>query len=57
MLLYSIPMIPATVFWWITSVSDRYMVKGFISASANGIYAVSYKLPTILTLMPSVQFE
>lgn len=26
MLAYSIPMIPTTVFWWITSVSDRYMV-------------------------------
>jgi len=57
MLVYSIPMIPTTVFWWITSVSDRYMVKGFISASANGIYAVSYKLPTILTLISGIFME
>ena len=57
MLLYSIPMIPATVFWWITSVSDRYMVTGFISDSANGIYAVSYKLPTILTLVSGIFME
>lgn len=57
MLLYSIPMIPATVFWWITSVSDRYMVAGFISDSANGIYAVSYKLPTILTLVSGIFME
>ena len=57
MLLYSIPMIPATVFWWITSVSDRYMVTGFISESANGIYAVSYKLPTILTLVSGIFME
>lgn len=57
MLLYSIPMIPATIFWWITSVSDRYMVTGFISESANGIYAVSYKLPTILTLVSGIFME
>ena len=57
MLAYSIPMIPATVFWWITSVSDRYMVTGFISDSANGIYAVSYKLPTILTLVSGIFME
>ena len=57
MLAYSIPMIPATVFWWITSVSDRYMVTGFISESANGIYAVSYKLPTILTLVSGIFME
>ena len=51
MLKYSIPMIPATIFWWVTSVSDRYMVNAFIDSEANGIYAVSYKLPTLLTLL------
>ena len=54
MLKYSIPLIPATIFWWITSVSDRYMVNGFIGSEANGIYAVSYKIPTILTLVSSI---
>ena len=54
MLHYSIPLIPTTIFWWITSVSDRYMVKGFIGGEANGIYAVSYKIPTILTLISSL---
>ncbi len=54
MLIYSIPMIPATIFWWVTSVSDRYMVSGFIGADANGIYAVSYKVPTFLTLLSTI---
>lgn len=54
MLKYSIPMIPTTVFWWITSVSDRYMVNGIIGSDANGIYAISYKLPTLLTIVSSV---
>ncbi len=54
LLKYSIPLIPTTVFWWITSVSDRYMVNEMISSSANGIYTVSYKLPTLLTLVSSI---
>lgn len=54
MLIYSIPMIPTTIFWWVTSVSDRYMVSGFIGTEANGIYAVSYKVPTFLTLLSTV---
>lgn len=54
MLKYSIPLIPSTVFWWITSVSDRYMVTGIIGSEANGIYTVSYKLPTLLTLVSSI---
>lgn len=54
MLRYSIPLIPATIFWWITSVSDRYMVNGFIGSTANGIYSVSYKIPTVLTIVSSI---
>lgn len=54
MLRYSIPLIPTTVFWWITSVSDRYMVTGFLGADANGLYAVAYKIPTILTLISGI---
>ncbi len=54
MLSFSIPMIPATIFWWVTSVSDRYMVTWFLGNDANGIYAVSNKLPTILTLISTV---
>lgn len=54
LLKYSIPLIPTTVFWWITSVSDRYMVNEMISSTANGIYTVSYKLPTLLTLVSSI---
>ncbi len=54
MLKYSIPLIPTTVFWWITSVSDRFMVKEMISSDVNGIYTVAYKLPTLLTLVSSI---
>lgn len=54
MLGFSIPMIPATIFWWVTSVSDRYMVTWFLGEAENGIYAVSNKLPTVLTLVSTV---
>ena len=54
MLRYCIPLIPAAVFWWVMGVSDRYMVKWFLGSGANGIYAVAYKIPTILTILASV---
>ena len=54
MLGFSIPMIPATIFWWVTSVSDRYMVTWFWGEDVNGIYAVANKLPTFLTLLSTV---
>lgn len=54
MVKYSIPLIPTTIFWWITSVSDRYMVNALIGSAENGIYGVSYKIPTILTLVSTI---
>ena len=54
MLRYCIPLIPTAIFWWIMGVSDRYMVKWFLGSEANGIYAVAYKIPTILTILATV---
>lgn len=51
MLSYSMPLIPTTILWWITDVSDRYIVKAVVGADANGLYAVSYKIPTIMILL------
>lgn len=57
MLRYSIPLIPTTVFWWITSVSDRYMISAMLGSEANGIYTVANKLPTMLTLLSGVLMQ
>ncbi len=57
MLRYSIPLIPTTVFWWITSVSDRYMISAMLGSEANGIYTVANKLPTMLTILSGVLMQ
>ena len=49
LLRFCLPLIPSTVFWWITGVSDRYMVSYFCSDELNGLYAAAYKIPTLLT--------
>ena len=54
LLAYSMPLIPTAVFWWITGVSDRYMINGFLGSAANGIYSVSSKIPTMLTVLSTV---
>ncbi len=57
MILYSIPLIPTTIFWWITNVSDRFIVAYMLGTEANGLYAISYKIPTIITLVSSIFTE
>lgn len=57
MLKFSIPMIPTTVFWWITNVSDRYMVSHMVNHEVNGLYSAAYKIPTLITLICMVFIE
>ena len=57
MLKFSIPYIPTTVMWLITSVSDRYIVTAYRSVEENGLYAVAYKLPTMIALVSGVFIE
>lgn len=54
MLKYSGPMIINNIAWWVTNVSDRYIVTWVCGIAANGIYSVSYKIPSILTIFQTI---
>ena len=49
MLKYSVPLIPTTLLWLVTSISDRFIITLFKGEYWNGINSISYKIPTILT--------
>lgn len=57
MMRYSLPLVPAALFWWVTSVSDRYMITWFLGSGANGIYTVASKIPAIITLISGMFLE
>lgn len=57
MIKYSVPMIPTTIFWWITNVADRYMIAYFDGDAVNGLYAVAFKVPTLLILVSGIFSE
>lgn len=54
MVKYSFLLIPNSFMWWIMNTSDRIMVTNFVNIEANGIYAVSYKIPSLLTSITSI---
>lgn len=54
MLKYSLPMMPTTVIWWITNVSDRFIVTYISGSAENGLYSAAYKIPTIIALVAGV---
>jgi O-antigen/teichoic acid export membrane protein len=54
MMKYSVPLIPTTIFMWIISISDRYMVTYFCGDGVNGLYTAAYKIPTLLGVLNSI---
>ena len=54
MLKFCLPLVPTTICWWITGVSDRFMVEAMCSAELNGLYSVAYKIPNLLIYAISI---
>lgn len=57
MLIYSIPLIPNTIAWWATNAINRYFILFFIGTSANGLFAVANKIPSLLSTVNTVFFQ
>lgn len=54
MLLYSLPMIPNSLSWWISNSSDKILINYFYGASLTGLYAIAYKIPSLLNTITSI---
>lgn len=54
LLWFSLPMVPTTICWLITDLSDRFFVNAICGAEENGIYSAAYKIPTIVNLISSI---
>lgn len=54
MIKYSIPLIPNTINWWIVNTFNRYIINFYLGMDANGIFAVAYKFPSIITIASSI---
>ena len=57
MLKYSFPLIANSISWWVNNASDRYILTFLKGISENGIYSVSYKIPTILSMFQSIFYN
>lgn len=54
MLKYSVPIIPNSSMWWIVNSSSRYLILYFLGSSANGVFAVANKIPSLIPLMSEI---
>ena len=54
MLAFSKPMILNNISWWINGVSNRYVIVWLCGIATNGIFSVSYKIPSVLMMFQSI---
>jgi O-antigen/teichoic acid export membrane protein len=57
MIVYSIPLIPNLLSWWVVNLSDRYIITYYLGLSATGIYTVSSKIPSIISIANSILYQ
>lgn len=51
MIKFSAPLIPNQLNWWAMNSANRYIIRFFLGASANGIFAIAFKFPSILQML------
>lgn len=51
---YSLPLLPNTLSWWLIGSSTRYIILAYLGSDYNGLFAISYKYPTIVLVMTNV---
>lgn len=54
MLVYSLPLVPNLLSWWIVSISGRYVVVWGSGLAAAGLYTAASKMPALINIISSV---
>lgn len=54
MLMYSVPLIPNALFWWINSSLDRWALTLLTSVSVVGLYSCANKIPSALSTVNTI---
>lgn len=54
MIAFSFPLIFSVIAWWINNASDRYVLTWISGVSISGVYAISYKIPNLLSMFQNI---
>ena len=57
MVAFSFPLIFSVIAWWINNASSRYILTWMSGVAVSGLFAISYKIPNILTIFQNIFFQ
>lgn len=54
MIIYSLPLVPNMLSWWMTNISSRYIIAGYCGLGIAGLFAGASKIPALINIIASV---
>ena len=54
MIIYSLPLIPNMLSWWVTNISSRYIIAGYCGLGIAVFFAGASKIPALINVVSSV---
>lgn len=54
MLKYSLVLVPNVFMWWIMNSADRIVITAVVGVAANGIFAIAYKIPSLMSTVAGI---
>lgn len=51
MLVYSLPLMPNAIFWWIGTSVNRFFITSILGIGASGLFAAASKIPNVLNMV------
>lgn len=57
MLLYSIPLMPNSIFWWAGNSINRFFITSILGIGASGMFAAASKIPNVMNMISSTFWQ
>lgn len=57
MLLYSLPLMPNAIFWWIGTSVNRFFITSMLGIGASGLFAAASKIPNVMNMVSSTFWQ
>lgn len=54
MLLYSVPLIPNSISWWLTTAYGRQQVATVLGDQVGGVYGAAYRIPSAINMISGI---
>lgn len=57
LLLYSIPLMPNSIFWWIGTSVNRFFITTTLGIGASGLFAAASKIPNVMNIVSTTFWQ